>query len=350
MPTVKAEPLKELCVNILKAAGTPPDDSEIVADIIVRANLRGVDSHGIRNLPRYIKEIKSGDIVPGATIKVIKETPTTALLDVNNNFGFIAGKKAMEKAIEKAEQNWIGAVGTYNSKGGDDHIGALYYYSELAAQKDMIGVVHATRGPRVAAWGGNSKVLGINPMSIAVPAANAPPINLDISMTYTSRGHLGVKAVRGESVPEGWILDPEGQPTTDPKKYFEGNQGTLLPFGTYKGYGLAVVLEAITGGLGSGCSHDSIGYGHFYMAINPAGFVPINEFKERAEAFIKHLKASDTVPDVEEVFIPGEIENRTREKRLKEGIPLDDVFWDALLETAKDVGVDTGKVVGALVI
>ena len=340
MPNIKAEPLKTLCIAILEAAGTPEDEAEIVADIVIRANLRGIDSHGVRNIPRYIKEIGSGEIIPGSSIKVLKETPTTVLWDVNNAFGFVAGKKAMEKAIEKAEKQWIGAVGTVNSKGGDDHIGALYYYSELAAQKDMIGITHSTRSPRVAAWGGKSKALGINPLSIAVPAANAPPINLDISMTWTSRGHLGVKAARGETVPEDWILDPDGQPTIDPKKFFEGNEGTLIPFGAYKGYGLAVVLEAITGGLGAGCSHDSIGFGHLYVAINPAGFVPVNEFKERVGNFIKHLKASATMPDVEEIFVPGEIENRTREKRLKEGIPVDDVFWEALLKAAKDVGVD----------
>jgi LDH2 family malate/lactate/ureidoglycolate dehydrogenase len=348
MPNIRSEALKELCIAILEAAGTPGDEAEVVADIVVRANLRGIDSHGVRNIPRYIKEIKSGDIHPGASIKILKETPTTELWDVNNAFGFVAGKKAMEKAIKKAEKHWIGAVATLNSKGGDDHIGALYYYSELAAQKDMIGIAHSTRTPRVAAWGGKSKALAINPISIAVPAANAPPINLDISMTWTSRGHLGVKAARGEMVPEGWILDPDGQPTTDPKTFFEGKEGILIPFGAYKGYGLAVVLEAITGGLGAGCSHDSIGFGHLYAAINPAGFVPVNEFKERVGNFIKHLKASAPRPDVEEVFVPGEIENRTRERRLREGIPVDDVFWEALLKAAEDVGVDGESVSGIL--
>jgi len=345
MPTIKAEALKKLCIAILEASGTPGDEAEVVSDIVIRANLRGIDSHGVRNIPRYIKEIKSGDIYPGASIKVVKETATTALWDVNNAFGFVAGKKAMEKAIEKARNQWIGAVGTYNSKGGDDHIGALYYYSEMAALKDMIGIVHSKRLPRAAVWGGKSKELAINPLSIAVPATNSPPINLDISMTPTSRGHLDVKAARGETVPDGWILDPDGQPTNDPKEFFQGDHGIFIPFGTYKGSGLAVVLEAITGGLGSGCGKDSIGFGHLYIAINPAGFVPVNEFKERVGNFIKHLKASDKMPGVEEVFVPGEIENQTREKRLKEGIPVDDVFWAALLKTAKDNGVDAEKMV-----
>ena len=345
MPTIKAEPLKKLCIAILEASGTPEDEAEVVSDIVIRANLRGIDSHGVRNIPRYIKEIRSGDIHPGASIKVVKETATTALWDVNNAFGFVAGKKAMEKAIDKAGKHWIGAVGTFNSKGGDDHIGALYYYSEMAALQDMIGIVHSTRLPRAAAWGGKSKALAINPLSIAVPAANSSPINLDISMTPTSRGHLDVKAARGETVPDGWILDPDGKPTNDPKKFFERDHGIFIPFGAYKGSGLAVVLEAITGGLGSGCGKDSIGFGHLYVAINPAGFVPVNEFKERIESFIKHLKASDRMPDVEEVFVPGEIENRTREKRLKEGIPVDDVFWEALLKTAKDVGVDAEQMI-----
>jgi len=340
MPTINAEPLKNACIAILAASGTPPEEAEIVADHIIKANLRGIDSHGVRNLPRYIRAIKKGTIVPGASIQVMKETPTTALWDVNNAFGFVAGKRAMEAAIRKAEQHVFGAVGTYNSKGGFDHIGALYYYSEIAAQQNMVGIVTSSRKPRVAAWGGKSKVLAINPLSIAVPAANNPPIILDISMTNASRGHLGVMAARGEKVPEGWILDADGNSITDPKIFFEGNEsGVLLPFGGHKGYGLEVIIEAITGGLGACCSHDSIGYGHLYVAVDPSGFVPLNEFKSRIEKLIMHVKASATIPGVAEVFLPGEIENRMMAKRLQEGIPVDDVFWKALQDTGKEVGV-----------
>lgn len=342
MPIIEVEPLKKMCAAILKAAGTPPEEAEIVVDSIISANLRGVDSHGARNLPRYIRAIKNGKIEPGAPILTIKETATTALWDVNNAFGFVAGKKAMECAIRKAEQNIFGAVGTYNSKGGFDHIGALGYYSEMAAQKNMVGIVTSSRLPRVAAWGGKSKVLAINPLSIAVPAANNPPINLDISMTNASRGHLKMMMARGEKVPEGWILDSEGNSITDPKVFFEGNEsGVLLPFGGHKGYGLEVIIEAITGGLGAGCSLDSTGFGHLYVAVDPSGFVPLEAFKSRIERLIMHLKASATIPGVEEVFIPGEIENRMKLKRMKEGIPLEDVFWNELKDTAEGLGIRT---------
>ncbi len=341
MPNIKAESLKNLCLAILTAAGASQEESEIVAENIIRTNLGGVDSHGVRNIPRYIRNIKDGTIVPGSPIIIIKDTPTTAMWDVNNAFGFVVGKKAMETAIRKAEEHKFGAVGTYNSKDGEDHIGALYYYAEMAALNDMIGLVTSTRRPLVAAWGGKSRVLGINPVAIAVPAKRYPPIILDMSTTHTSRGHLYVKQMRSESIPEGWIIDKEGRPSTDPQAFFDG--GALLPFGTYKGYGLSVVLEAITGGLGAGCSFDTISYGHLYAAIDPTGFTPIQEFKARVDGLIKHLKASPTMPGVEEVYVPGEIENRTMERRLREGIPVDESYWEALLDTARELGVEPEK-------
>jgi LDH2 family malate/lactate/ureidoglycolate dehydrogenase len=342
MPTIKAESLKKLCFALLKAAGTSTEESEIVAEIIIRANLRGVDSHGVRNIPRYIQSIKGGTIVPDAPTVVLRETLTTAMWDVNNAFGFVAGKKAMETAIRKAQQHKFGAVGTLNSKDGEDHIGALYYYAEMAALKDMIGVVTCSGKPLVAAWGGTSRMLGINPIAIAIPAGKFPPIILDISTTQTSRGHLYVKQLRGESIPEGWILDKEGKSSINPQDFFDG--GALLPFGTYKGYGLSVIIEAITGAIGAGCSHDTSSNGHFYLAIDPTGFTTMEEFKDRVDGLIKHLKASHTVPGVDQVFVPGEIGNRTMEKRLKEGIPVDEAYWSGLVDIAKTLGVDPEEV------
>jgi len=342
MPIIKAEKLRKLCIASFVAAGVSREEAEIVIDNIVRTNLRGVDSHGVRNVPRYIQAVKDGEIVPGASITVLRETPTTAMWDVNNAFGFVAGKKAMETAIKKAEEHKFGAVGTYNSKAGDDHIGALYYYAELAVHKDMIGFVTHTNRPLMAAWGGASRILNINPVSVAVPAGEFPPIILDMSLSPAAVGHLDVMRKRGEPIPEGWILDKEGKPTTDPNAFFDG--GAFLPIATYKGYGLSVVLEAINGALGSGCSHDRVSRGHLYAAIDPSGFVPIEEFKARVDSFIRHLKASPTIPGVEEVFVPGEIENRTMEKRLREGIPVDEVFWQPLLDKARELGVDPQKV------
>ncbi len=337
MPNIQAEKLRRLCIDIFVAAGTPQEEAEIVIDNIIRTNLRGVDSHGIRNIPRYIQNIKKGKITPGAPVKVLKETPTTAMWDINNGFGFVAGKRAMETAMRKADSYRIGAVGTCNPTGGDDHIGALYYYAEMAALKDMIGIVTCTTAPEMAAWGGASRVLGVNPISIAVPAENHPPIVWDIATSQVAVGHLSVMAMRGEPIPEGWLLDKEGRPTTDPKALSEG--GALLPFGTYKGYGLALIIDAITGGLGSGCSYDNPRYGHLFMAIDPSAFTPLQEFKARVGHLIKYVKASRTGPGVKEVFVPGEIELKTMEKRLREGIPIDDPDWKALLKTAKEVGV-----------
>ncbi|KON29430.1 hypothetical protein AC480_03200 [miscellaneous Crenarchaeota group archaeon SMTZ1-55] len=342
MKIIQAETLKDLCVNIFTAAGTPPEAAEIVVDNLVRTSLRGVDSHGVRAIPRYINNIQAGKIVPDAPIIVAKDTLTTALWDNNRGFGFVTGRKAMEAAMHKADSYRIGAVATYNPKEGDDHIGALYYYAELAALKDKIGIVTCSCHPLMAAWGGTSRVIGVNPIAIAIPAAKHPPIVWDIASSQVAIGHLSVMAMRGEAIPEGWILDKEGQPTTNPQDFFEG--GAILPFGTYKGYGLAVIIDALTGGLGAGCSFDNTRYGHLFMAIDPSGFTPLQDYKTRVDRLIEYLKASPKRPGVKEVFVPGEIEHRTMEKRLKEGIPIDDPDWDALSKTAQTLGVDVEKI------
>jgi len=163
MPKITAEKLRRFCVSIFIAAGTPQDEAEIVVDNLVKTNLRGVDSHGVRAIPRYINGIKKGRIVPGSPTIVLKDTPTTAMWDSNNGFGFVVGKKAMETAIHKADAFRIGSVGTCNPRRGDDHIGALYHYAEMAAERDMIGIVACNTGPSVVAWGGTKRVLGVNP-------------------------------------------------------------------------------------------------------------------------------------------------------------------------------------------
>ncbi len=338
MTIIHAENLTKLCVRMFMAAGTPREEAEIVVDNLVRTSLRGVDSHGVRAIPRYIQNIADGKIVPDAPIVVIKDTPTTAMWDNNRGFGFVTGKKAMETAMRKADAYGIGAVGTYNPKEGDDHIGALYYYAEMAALKDKIGLVTCSCSPGMAAWGGASRVVGVNPIAIAVPAEKHPPIVLDIATSQVAVGHLSVMAMRGEPIPEGWILDKDGQPTTNPRDFFEG--GIFLPFGTYKGYGLAVIIDAITGGLGAGCSFDNPRYGHFFLAIDPAGFTPIQDYKARVDRLIDYIKASTLRPGVKEVFVPGEIEQRTMARRLKDGIPLDDPDWTALTQTAAKLGID----------
>lgn len=335
---IKAEVLQTFCTDIFMAAGAPREEAEIVVENLVRASLRGVDSHGVRATPRYVKAIQEGRIIPTAPIKVLKDTPTTAMWDVNRGFGFVAGRKAMETAMQKADGYRIGAVGTCNPSLGDDHIGALYYYAELAALHDKIGLVTCTCAPGMAAWGGKSKVIGVNPIAMAIPAATHPPIVWDIATSQVAVGHLSVMAMRGEPIPEGWILNKDGQPTTNPQDFF--NNGMLLPFGTYKGYGLAVIIDALTGALGSGCSFDNPRYGHLFLAIDPTGFTSLQEYKERVDRLIGYLKASETQPGVQEVFVPGEIEYRTMQQRLKDGIPIDTPDWNALTQTARALSID----------
>jgi uncharacterized oxidoreductase len=348
MPTFTANQLKKLSFAIFRAAGATEEEAETVTEILVAANLRGVDSHGVIQIPDYIDAIKGrgrGLIEPGAPIKVVRDTPTTALWDVNNGFGFVAGKKAMKTAIEKAKKYKIGMVATFNSKGGFDHIGALFYYARLAVEQDMIGIVTCTDYYPTAPYGGTERRLGINPIAIGIPTKRWKPILLDMGTAMAASGRLRLMHARGEKIPEGWLIAPDGRWVTDYLEYAAG-KAAMVPFGEYKGYGLNVCIEAITGGFGAGCSLDKkgVGLGHTYTAIDPTGFCPIDEFKARVDSLIDHLKTSKLRPGFKEILYPGEKETREEERRAREGIFIDPPFWERIVKVCEELNVDWRKI------
>ena len=332
MPVISHDRLEEICKDILRGFGASGDEAKAVAKIMVKANLRGHDSHGVIQLARYIKEVQEGIIKPRSRVRIVKETPSTALVDGGNNFGHYIGEKAMETAIKKAEGHGVGVVGAFNCA----HVGMLAHYTMMALEHDMAGVmiVNAPAGAGVAPWGGISRVLGTNPLSIAVPAGREQPIVLDMATSVVAVGKVLLALDRGERVPEGWMIDSGGSPTTDPRDFFGG--GAMLPFGGYKGYGLSVMVELLAGVLtGAGCSmdEDSVGYnGVLTMAIDIGAFTPIEEFKARTDKLVRRVKTVPLAPGFEEILLPGEKETREKEKRLREGIPIDEVTWKKVLE------------------
>jgi len=336
--------LRRLTIAILKAVGVPSEEAEIAGEILASSNLHGVDGQGVCCIPELVKwvqgDIQTGDIRipfnPDAKIKVVKETPYFTLWDANGGLGYVVGKKAMEMAVKKAERNGVfGTVGFFNSS----YTGPNFYYGMIALEHDMIGMVTSKGVPDMAAWGGARGVIGNNPICIAIPAGKEKPIILDMATSVLSIGALEMMVRRGEKIPEGCLLDEKGRPTTDLQAYRRG--GALIPFGTYKGYGIAVILEALTGGLtGFGCSFDSEGFAILMTAINISGFTSIHKFKSIIDGLIKHLKASSTRPGIKEVHVPGESKFREKEKRLKEGIYIDDITWQELQETAKKLGLE----------
>jgi LDH2 family malate/lactate/ureidoglycolate dehydrogenase len=329
---------------MLKSVGTPLEEAEIVTEILVSASLRGVDSHGLRNLPRYIDRIEKKQLMPGAPIKILHDTPTTALWDAGSGFGFVAGKRAMETAIEKAKKYKIGSVGTKN--GG--HVGALFWYSMLAVKNDMIGITLCKAGyNNVAPYGGVEGRLGTNPLSVAIPAGKEKPIMLDMATTGVAAGHMAIMALRGEKAPEGWLIRPDGTWSTDPSSPRKGEASHVAfghPYGEYKGYGLSVIIEALAGAIGSGFSINEIKRGHLFFAIDPSGYCPIEEFTARIDSMIRNIKSSKKRPGFKEILLPGEPEWQEEEKRKEEGIFLDDLLWENILTKAKDLGINVDSI------
>jgi L-2-hydroxycarboxylate dehydrogenase (NAD+) len=333
---------KAIINALLKKLGATDVEANATAEVLAEGDLRGFGSHGILRLPYIIRAMRRGTIVVRAPVKVVRETPATALIDGAHGLGHHVAIRAMKLAIDKAKTQGIGAVGVYNS----NHFGIAGYYAELAMHEGLIGIVTTTTDALVHPWGGVEPLLGTNALAIGIPSE--PPVLMDMAMSIAARGKL-VKAMKeGKPVPKDWAIDREGRPTTDPAK---GLEGALSPFGGVKGYALAFVLELLAGPLVRAATGKEVrgtlepveGFctkGDFMIAIDPAAFVPLEEFKAGVQKFVAEVKASRKAPGVEEILVPGEPEFRMREKRLKEGIPIPDEVWSELEREAKELGVE----------
>ena len=334
MPLIPADVLRPLLRSIYEAAGVPADEAVIVTDHQVEANLVGHDSHGAMLTGDYIARIDKGHIVPGAAIDVLSETPTTAVVDGNWGFGFVVTQKVAELVAAKAATSGVAAM-TVRRQG---HVGRLGAYSARLAAGDAIGLVTADsgQGPKsVAAFGGRDRRLGTNPLSIAVPSDLEGPVVLDMATSAVAVGKLKVARNRGEQMPSPVVIDTEGQPSTDPAAYFDG--GALLALGgdqAHKGYGLSFMVEVFSGLLtGIGFGIDPKGRhndGVVVAAFDVASFRDLTVFKQDVRDFVDYLKESPPAAGFDEVLYPGELEHRTRARRLAEGIALDDPTWESL--------------------
>jgi LDH2 family malate/lactate/ureidoglycolate dehydrogenase len=343
MKVLYANQLKQICLDVLRAVKSPEDEAEVVADSLVKANLRGIDSHGVIRLINYVKRVENGTIVPGARFTIIREAASTALVDGCMGFGQVAGVRAMNLAIKKARATGIGAVSVRNT----NHFGMAAYYAMIALKNDMIGLVTCNTSPHVTPWGGRKPLLGTNPICIAVPSGQDIPIILDMATSAVAIGKIQLAAKEGKTLPEGWAVDKNGKPTTDPVAALKG---ALLPFGGAKGYGLAFMVDVISGALaGMACGKDvcsllpeesKSSMGQFHLALNIDSFISISEFKARVNKLVHELKSCPPAPGYSEVLIPGEIEYRTEQKRLADGIPLDDETWQVLKRLCGKLGIN----------
>ncbi|MBI4234379.1 MAG: Ldh family oxidoreductase [Chloroflexi bacterium] len=344
MPVVTGDLLHKLAEHLLLAAGASPEESRTVADHMVGANLAGHDSHGIILLPTYLRRIKVGHIRPRLPFKLVRESPATAVIDGQWGFGQVVSTHAMRLAIEKARAHNIAGVTVFHQS----HVGRLADYPMMATREGMIGFMtcDSGRSPKlVAPFGGRGRRLGTNPLCFAFPSDLPGPVFIDMATSAVAGGKLTVHQARGQPVPPGWIVDREGNPTTNPADYFAG--GAILPVGGdqgHKGYGLSFAVETFSGILtGLGFGHDPQGPhndGSFLAAIKVDAFRPLHEFKRELGEFIAYLKNSPPAAGFQEVLYPGELEYRTEQERRRDGIFVEDETWAELRRLAQEHGLE----------
>jgi LDH2 family malate/lactate/ureidoglycolate dehydrogenase len=335
--------LHRIGAALLVAAGAPPDEAEIVMRHSVDANLAGHDSHGIIQIPTYIDRIQVGHIVPGAPWTITQESPTTTVIDGHWGFGYTVTERAMQLTIDKADRANVAATTVFRQ----GHIGRLASYTLMAAEADMIGLITADSGrsaKQVAPFGGREARIGTNPISIAVPSDLDGPLFLDMATSAVAAGKISLAVSRRESIPLGWIVDRDGNPTTDPNQLKEG--GALLPLGGsegYKGSGLAAIVEILCGlltGLGFGIEptgrHND---GCFIAVFKVAAFRPLAQFKQEVAEFARYLKATPPSEGSHGVLYPGEIEHLREQERRQKGIDVEDATWQKLQTLAAGYGL-----------
>ncbi|MCD6529751.1 Ldh family oxidoreductase [Candidatus Bathyarchaeota archaeon] len=339
MPVFSAEELFEAAKRIFEALGAPEDSAAKVAEHLVEANLMGHDSHGVVRILRYLEFIREGKLNVKAKPQVVRDGPTVAIIDGKWGFGQVAAYMGMELAIKKAERNVFGAVGILHC----NHIGRLGAYAQKAAEKNLIGIVACNASPAwVAPYGGKTRMLGTNPISIAIPTGGEEPFLMDFATSIVAEGKVRVKFHEGRTLPEGWVIDKNGRPTTNPGDLYDG--GAILPFGGHKGYAISLAVDLICGALtGAGCMVGSktwIGNGVFMLAIDVNAFTPLDIYTKRVRDALNLIRSSPPAEGFERVMVPGEPEFTSRKKRLKEGVPIPDPIWDEIKKVAEELGVD----------
>ncbi|RUT35705.1 Ldh family oxidoreductase [Paenibacillus zeisoli] len=329
---VKKDRLHEFVTNVFKACGVDHDSSQMAASVLCYADENGFDTHGVTNLERiYVSRLLDGRVNPSAEQKVIAESPATAVIDANHGLGLSAGVRAMELAIEKAKQTGIGCVVVRNSS----HFGSAGYYTGQALQAGMIGMAMTNLGTQTIARPLNGKVnmLGTNPIAVSAPAEKLPPFVLDMSTTVVATGKIRTAERRGESIPEGWLVDDNGEPVTDPAAYDQGTGhlqmlGGSLATGGAKGYGLALMVDILCGVLSgadvgpdprllepeqSGAGQEDQNIGHFFLAIQVDAFRPKEEFTSHMDQMLQTLLDCPPVSSDRKVVYPGYLEASGRQ-------------------------------------
>jgi L-2-hydroxycarboxylate dehydrogenase (NAD+) len=353
MTKVKVDALRKYTEDVFKALGVPEEDAKITTDVLLAADKRGINSHGVARLKRYVGYIKDNKMDPKTDLKILKETPVSIYATANNGIGQVAGFKVMNMVIDKAKKSGLCFATVKES----NHYGIAGYYSMMALKEDLIGLSVTNSAPLVLPTFGKQVVLGTNPLSIAAPTKNERPFVLDMATSTVPRGKLEVYNRAGKEIPNVWATDEKGHPTTDAASVLENllsrKGGGLLPLGggteelgSHKGYGLSAMVDILSGVLSGGAFSSNVyankqaaGVCHFFGAIDPDIFTSKDEFKSNMDQFLGILKNSEKADGQDKIYIAGEKEYSKSDAQ-KDTVAISNVVVENLREIGKDAGVD----------
>jgi len=346
--TVSFDRLKAFIQEAMVRLGLPDADAATVAGLMAQADLQGSDGHGVSRLPQYARRIKAGGFNVRPNIRVVREQASTALINGDNGMGHLVMSRAAAIAIEKARTTGIGWVNSQFS----NHAGPASLYATMPLAHDMIGLYFAVgNANHLPPWGGLDMLLSTNPVAAAIPAGTEKPIVLDMATTVAAYGKVKTKALRGEAMPEGWMIDRTGKPLTDPKR---AEEGMLLPLGGmeagYKGFGLAMIIGLIAGTLGGAAmgkdvidfNHDDdsiTNTGQAIAAIHISAFGDVATFKAAVDTIVRDFRGSQRMPGVDRITVPGERSEETRIVRARDGIPIAPALARGLDQLADELGM-----------
>jgi uncharacterized oxidoreductase len=346
MPNIKPDDLRQIGYQLFEAAGCPPESARAVIDHLVESSLYGHDSHGSIRIYEYIQQIRDGIFDPQGQPSIIRDKPCAVVIDGGGAMGQIGATFATQLAIDKAREHGV-ATATLRNCG---HVGRVGAYPLQAARQGLIGLAFCNAGHlgrQIAPYGGLDGKLSTNPISFAAPRRDAEPILVDMTTSVCAEGKVRLAHNRGEQLPEGRIIDHEGNPSTDPEDFIGNPPGAILPFGgpvAYKGYCLGMVVEILGGALsGQGCANGETlmqSNGLHLTVYDFRHFVDEDDYFDELESLIRHVYTSRVDPRIGEILLPGDPEYRTGQKRQAEGIPIDDTTWARIGEVARGLGLD----------
>jgi uncharacterized oxidoreductase len=342
VPILSTRELEELTARIFLALDTPEPDARWIATLLVRANLRGHDSHGVIRIPQYVGAVRQHQVNPRPAMTIARETSTTAVVDGDLGFGQVVARRAAEVALERAARHGLAAVGVKRAY----HVGRLADYVELAAEHGFVGLMwaNAASAASVVPHGGVGRRLSTNPLAVAVPGPGGGiALSVDMATSIVAEGKVRVKRNRKEPLPAGWAIDAGGRPVTDSGSFYGPPRAGLLPMAGHKGTALALVVEVLGGILsGAGAIGPSPGAGVngcLIALLEIERFLPLAEFTRQVQDLVSFVKSAEPASGVAEVLVPGEPEARTERDRRASGIPVDDETWRQIEVIAAELKV-----------